>query len=102
MDVSQLILESYRKFGFLTSEQIERMRNTQRLKVVQVRDFHQDRNLLEILLRAVVQSLIKANPPLKFDPVFSFWYCYRSVYFETLKMKMILIQTRCLENNLLI
>ena len=36
VDISQLIVESYRKFGFITSEQIERLRNTQRLKVVQV------------------------------------------------------------------
>ncbi|XP_032223477.2 TBC1 domain family member 9 [Nematostella vectensis] len=35
VDVSNLILESYQKFGFITAENIESMRNTQRLKVVQ-------------------------------------------------------------------
>ena len=36
MDVANLILESYQKFGFITAETIDSMRNAQRLKVVQV------------------------------------------------------------------
>ena len=52
MDVSQLILESYRKFGFITSEQIERTRNTQRLKVVQVCQI-KNNYLTTVLLNAI-------------------------------------------------
>lgn len=37
VDVANLILESYQKFGFITAETIDSMRNAQRLKVVQVR-----------------------------------------------------------------
>ena len=37
MDVANLILESYQKFGFITAETIDSMRNAQRLKVVQVK-----------------------------------------------------------------
>ena len=36
VDVANLILESYQKFGFITAETIDSMRNAQRLKVVQV------------------------------------------------------------------
>ncbi|PFX30248.1 TBC1 domain family member 9 [Stylophora pistillata] len=35
VDVANLILESYQKFGFITAETIDSMRNAQRLKVVQ-------------------------------------------------------------------
>ena len=36
VDVANLILESYQKFGFIIAETIDSMRNAQRLKVVQV------------------------------------------------------------------
>ena len=36
VDVANLILESYQKFGFITAETIDSMRNAQRLKVIQV------------------------------------------------------------------
>ena len=36
VDVANLILESYQKFGFITAETIDSTRNAQRLKVVQV------------------------------------------------------------------
>lgn len=36
VDVANLILESYQKFGFIIAETIDSMRNSQRLKVVQV------------------------------------------------------------------
>ena len=36
MDVANLILESYQKFGFITAETIDSVRNAQRLKVIQV------------------------------------------------------------------
>ena len=39
VDVAELILLSYQKFGFITAENIEKLRNTQRLKVVQVNGF---------------------------------------------------------------
>lgn len=35
VDVANLILESYQKFGFITAETIDSMRNAQRLKVIQ-------------------------------------------------------------------
>ena len=37
VDVANLILESYQKFGFIKAETIDSTRNAQRLKVVQVK-----------------------------------------------------------------
>ena len=39
MDVASLIVESYKKFGFIAADTIDSMRNAQRLKVVQVSKF---------------------------------------------------------------
>ena len=35
-DINDLIVQSYQKFGFLTTEDIDKQRNQQRLRVVQV------------------------------------------------------------------
>eukprot|EP00794_Sanderia_malayensis_P016811 gene16811-18507_t len=49
IDVADLILISYQKFGFITAETIEKLRNSQRLKVVQY--------LEDNIKRSVVRSL---------------------------------------------
>jgi len=49
IDVADLILVSYQKFGFITAETIEKLRNSQRLKVVQY--------LEDNMKRSVVRSL---------------------------------------------
>ncbi|KAK3713993.1 hypothetical protein QZH41_018780 [Actinostola sp. cb2023] len=49
VDVSILIIESYQKFGFITGEHIESMRNIQRLKVVQGLEDSMRRNVVRTI-----------------------------------------------------